>query len=284
MRLAAVILLVISAAHSFAQDYLYDQWAVKAGLPQNTINQILQTSDGYLWLATEGGLARFDGIKFTTFNTENTPALSGNRINILRENNNGDLLIGSYRGGLIIYRDNQFTNLTEPESLRKKSIFQFVIDPENRLWLFLSNEEHLMALDADTYEHIPDIEQPAWRGVGGDFSLHDVHQPISFDSIAFVHAHPPSEYKRNPKTQIHPRRSAAGHAPETAWVMDNENLYHCNDFQCTESFPLPGEDYRNKDPHTKHAQRAGVHRTHALGWHFGLLAEKCRKGRNHRSH
>lgn len=245
LQAAALIAYIVIPTVSLAQDYLYDQWGVKEGLPQNTINQILQTSDGYIWLATEGGLARFDGINFTTFNTENTPALSGNRINILRENNNGDLLIGSYRGGLTIYRNNEFFHLSEPESLRKKSIYQFVIDPENQLWLYISNEVDLIALDADTYKPITDIKQPVWRDVGGDYSLHDVHHPISFDSVAFVHAAPYSENERlAPKKQIRLRRSAAGRSPETAWVMDDKNLYRCVDFQCTESYPIPGEVYR----------------------------------------
>ena len=42
-------------------------WLTENGLPQNTIHRIAQGTDGYIWIATEEGLARFDGIKFTVF-------------------------------------------------------------------------------------------------------------------------------------------------------------------------------------------------------------------------
>jgi hypothetical protein len=54
-------------------------WQVEQGLPQNSITAMLQTRDGYMWFATFGGLARFDGVRFTVFNHENTPAIEGNR-------------------------------------------------------------------------------------------------------------------------------------------------------------------------------------------------------------
>ncbi len=48
-------------------QYALDNWSSEDGLPQNTVNVILQTRDGYLWLGTQGGLARFDGVRFKVF-------------------------------------------------------------------------------------------------------------------------------------------------------------------------------------------------------------------------
>ena len=45
-----------------------DGWTTGQGLPQNTVTSILQTGDGYLWVGTYEGLARFDGIKFVPYN------------------------------------------------------------------------------------------------------------------------------------------------------------------------------------------------------------------------
>jgi hypothetical protein len=64
-------------------------------LPHNAIRDILQTRDGYLWLATADGLVRFDGVRFTTFNRENSPGMTGNRITALLQDHNGDLWMGS---------------------------------------------------------------------------------------------------------------------------------------------------------------------------------------------
>jgi ligand-binding sensor domain-containing protein len=64
-------------------QYLHDVWTTEQGLPQNSITSIVQTRDGYLWLGTFGGLARFDGVRFTVFTVGNTEGLTNNRIKFL---------------------------------------------------------------------------------------------------------------------------------------------------------------------------------------------------------
>ncbi len=64
-------------------DYARQTWDTETGLPQNSVHAIAQTRDGYMWFGTEGGLARFDGVRFTIFNTRNTPQLHSNDIRSL---------------------------------------------------------------------------------------------------------------------------------------------------------------------------------------------------------
>ncbi|HMB92362.1 MAG TPA: two-component regulator propeller domain-containing protein, partial [Rhodothermales bacterium] len=94
-------------------DYAVRQWTVRDGLPNNTINDLLLASDGYLWLATNEGLVRFDGAHFTVFNSTNTPQLPSNRFNSLAEEPAGYLWIISEQGGLVLYRKGQFTGFNE---------------------------------------------------------------------------------------------------------------------------------------------------------------------------
>ena len=55
-------------------DYLIQPWNSEDGLPQNSVNCLAQTPDGYLWVGTRsGGLARFDGTRFVIFNPQTTP-------------------------------------------------------------------------------------------------------------------------------------------------------------------------------------------------------------------
>src|SRR5262245_1459582 len=61
-------------------SYVHELWTVNDGLPVNAINGILQTRQGYIWLATFDGLVRWDGIRFTVFNIANTPGLTSNRL------------------------------------------------------------------------------------------------------------------------------------------------------------------------------------------------------------
>jgi len=66
-------------------EYLVSTWQAEQGLPQNSVTCITQTRDGYLWIGTSNGLARFDGIRFVTYRTADTPGLRINRIRSLCE-------------------------------------------------------------------------------------------------------------------------------------------------------------------------------------------------------
>ena len=68
-------------------------WRTDSGLPQNTVHSILQTRDGYLWLGTDGGLVRFDGIDFVTFDAENTPQFKSDTVYDLLQDGSGTLWI-----------------------------------------------------------------------------------------------------------------------------------------------------------------------------------------------
>ncbi len=63
-----------------AEDFVVTEFGMEDGLPQNSINEILQTEDGYIWIATFGGLARFDGNKFTKFDRSNTSCMISDQI------------------------------------------------------------------------------------------------------------------------------------------------------------------------------------------------------------
>lgn len=89
-------------------QYGLDVWLTRDGLPQNSVKAIVQTRDGYLWLGTWGGLARFDGVRFTIFNRSNTPGLGDSRITALSEGPDGTLWIGTAAGGLIRLKDGVF--------------------------------------------------------------------------------------------------------------------------------------------------------------------------------
>jgi signal transduction histidine kinase/CheY-like chemotaxis protein/ligand-binding sensor domain-containing protein/HPt (histidine-containing phosphotransfer) domain-containing protein len=77
-------------------QFTIDSWRTKEGLPANTIVCGIQTHDGYIWVGTQEGLARFDGVHFTIFNKTNTPELCRSAIECLYEDTGGTLWIGTY--------------------------------------------------------------------------------------------------------------------------------------------------------------------------------------------
>src|SRR5690348_16752774 len=91
-------------------EYVFDSWHDADGLPQNSINAIVQTSDGYIWLATFEGLVRYDGVHFTTFDTLTTPGFTHNNVTALCESPAGVLWIGTQGGGLMRLQNDKFTS------------------------------------------------------------------------------------------------------------------------------------------------------------------------------
>ncbi|WMS85661.1 diguanylate cyclase [Pleionea litopenaei] len=79
-------------------QYVIDTWSIEQGLPQITVSAILQDRDHYLWVATQAGLARFDGVQFRTYSADNTPAIRGNFIQDLLLDRQGQLWIATYKG------------------------------------------------------------------------------------------------------------------------------------------------------------------------------------------
>src|ERR1700728_2113360 len=73
-------------------------WSTEDGLPQNSVHAILQTHDGFLWIATEGGLARFDGLNFRVFQQTNEPVFTSDDICCLAEDSRNGLWIGTADG------------------------------------------------------------------------------------------------------------------------------------------------------------------------------------------
>jgi PAS domain S-box-containing protein len=79
-------------------SYYYQAYNVEAGLPHNSAGELLQTRDGYLWVGTDSGLARFDGIRFVNYRIATAPGLADNLIRCLIEDKAGTLWIGTQRG------------------------------------------------------------------------------------------------------------------------------------------------------------------------------------------
>ncbi len=138
---SGLLLLLASTSLVFALDdkddfnrYERQTWQVESGLPQDTVHAILQTRDGFLWLATEGGVVRFDGIKFTTYDSENTPQFLSNDVRALFEDASGSLWFGS-ADGLTRLQGSKWTTFSTADGLPSNNIYSLCGDRHGTLWV-----------------------------------------------------------------------------------------------------------------------------------------------------
>ena len=114
---------------------VHTAWQVEDGLPQNTVKAVTQTQDGYLWMGTQAGLVRFDGVSFRAYDRSNTPGLGSDHIVTLLETRNGDLWIGTDGGGLTRKRGQQFKTFTTEHGLSSDVVWALHEDRDGRLWV-----------------------------------------------------------------------------------------------------------------------------------------------------
>src|SRR5262245_7508498 len=112
-----VCLLFLFGSQAARAQYRFDHWTADNGLPQNSVRDIVQTRDGYLWLTTFDGLVRFDGVRFTVFNKSNSPGILTNRFVQLYEDAEGDLWASTESGGLTRLHQGRFTTYTTRDGL-----------------------------------------------------------------------------------------------------------------------------------------------------------------------
>ncbi len=113
--------------------FTFRSWQREQGLPQDLVRAIAQTQDGYIWIGTDDGVARFDGVRFVSFSLPE--GLRSGPVRTLFGDSRGTLWIGSVGGGLIHWQNNRFTTFTMKDGLPSDSITALVEDNQKRLWI-----------------------------------------------------------------------------------------------------------------------------------------------------
>lgn len=126
--------MALDPARAFTQ-YRHSQWRAEDGLPREPILSIVQTQDGYLWVGTGSGLARFDGQQFTVFSSADSPALIDDEIDVLEASSDGSLWCGTRGGGLIRYQHGRFTSLSTKDGLPSNRITSLSATGGGRMWV-----------------------------------------------------------------------------------------------------------------------------------------------------
>jgi ligand-binding sensor domain-containing protein/signal transduction histidine kinase len=148
--LAAALLLLCGFFPGFARashtivasgsPYVVDVWEGEEGLPGSSVLSLVQSHDGYLWVGTQYGLARFDGLHFTQVSGVNTPGLASRSIVHLFEDSQSNLWAGTESSGIALVRNNgTITNFPVGLGMPGGQLSSASEDVNGSVWLRLAN-------------------------------------------------------------------------------------------------------------------------------------------------
>lgn len=116
-----------------AQTYHFTNFSVKDGLAQSNVSGIVQDSAGFFWLATDGGLSRFDGKNFINYTTED--GLADNNISAIFISKDQLLWLGHKNGSLTVFDGKNFKQIKFSRLPKGKAIVSFYQDKAGSLWI-----------------------------------------------------------------------------------------------------------------------------------------------------
>jgi ligand-binding sensor domain-containing protein/signal transduction histidine kinase len=186
-----------SGAAGGARAVNFQSWQKEQGLSQNPVRALAQTHGGYLWIGSDDGLARFDGLRFVAFGIQE--GIKGGPVSALFEDSRDALWIGGTDSGLSCWQNKQITTLTIQDGLPANSITALAEDAAGRLWvgtdagLMLWQNGQLLPLNAaETFKGqritalLKDRQGRMWVGVkgAGVFQfVNDQFVPLMGDSV-----------------------------------------------------------------------------------------------------
>lgn len=150
--LSFVVLMLVVANIGLGQKLNFKNYSVSDGLPQGQVHDLVQTSDGYMWLATYGGgLAKFDGQEFENYTTRD--GLRDNSIEELFVDSGDHLWVASDNGGVARFRGDSLVYPFDNDSLASYSVVAITESRQNQLWfgtykggVFIREEDHFRRL------------------------------------------------------------------------------------------------------------------------------------------
>ena len=180
-------------------NYSRQSWGMENGLPQNTVQSLVQTRNGFVWLGTEVGLVRFDGYSFAVFDKNSTPALPGNDVRCLLETRDGALWIGTSEG-LARWKDGVVTAFTTKDGLPGNGILEFweTRDGVLMMWTDLgiaqqTGERFVKARNVDAWPHtaLPSPGEPPGQVEFEEGLPNDVFMMGNRSTLTLVKGHKP---------------------------------------------------------------------------------------------
>jgi len=117
----------------YSQTYHFAHYGVRDGLSQSNVSGIIQDQSGFYWIATEGGISRFDGKNFVNFTVAD--GLADNNVSAIFQDKNNRIWIGHKNGALTVYDGKNFREIKSRLLPKDNKIYSFFQDSKGSLWI-----------------------------------------------------------------------------------------------------------------------------------------------------
>lgn len=141
----------------------------QGGLPENVVTTVTQTRDGYLWVGTLDGLARYDGTQFDVFDEANTPGLNSVVMGYLFEDSASNLWIGTAMAGVALVKNGTVQTIPLGAGSREGKLVSACEDNNGTVWLYTADGELARrrkgAKEIDVWREVPGAYWSRYRAV-----------------------------------------------------------------------------------------------------------------------
>jgi len=120
-------------------QYRFDEWTTIDGLPYPGIHELYQSSDGFLWIGTGSGAARFDGVAFNVYTKATVPEMVDDEIHVIREDAEGRLWLGTSRG-VLWYRNGAWSRPVLGPQVDDKAVNSLWLDRDGGMLIALNDQ------------------------------------------------------------------------------------------------------------------------------------------------
>ena len=129
----------VARADSKLGDFAVTRWTRENGLPDNSVTCLMQTLDGFLWIGTDKGLARFDGVKFVPLRLSASGAGRAEEITALYQDADERLWIGTREDGLWCLTEGLVKRVNPIRGLESSAVTCIAGDSVGGLWVGTTN-------------------------------------------------------------------------------------------------------------------------------------------------
>jgi ligand-binding sensor domain-containing protein/serine phosphatase RsbU (regulator of sigma subunit) len=166
---------------AYCQLYNFTNYSLENGLPQSTVYATFQDDRGYLWIGTESGVARFNGVQFTVF--DRSSGLPGNVVRSIVEGPDGNIWVGTDMG-VGIFNGIKWKSITAKEGLKGSAVIKLAPDFEGRVWVATNDEGiNIITLkgDSTSIDYINDKS-----GLSANFVFDILHEKSGKTWVAMI--------------------------------------------------------------------------------------------------